>query len=218
MSNIICFPHYTAGGLLCDILSNTYSKVGVTGGIGSITHSIGKIGDADTVFDNYDPAEFLVKLAQISPNEPGWIGTHCWPGLLDISQLNKIIVITTTTHRSKLYRWIRAYHHYYTQSAPWQALSGTERLDKERETAKNYIKPFLPVAGSNVLNIEFAEIVDESQQFSNLVAGYDVSASIDRWKKINNFLYGSGIWNSPPVKRFYEAESEINLNQQYIYT
>ena len=218
MSNIICFPHYTAGGLLCDILSSTYSKIGVTGGVASLTHFLGKIGDADTVFDEYDPVELLLKLKETEPDENQWVGTHCWPGLLDISQLNQIIVITTTTHRSKLYRWIRAYYHYYEKSEPWQVLSGIERLDKERETAKNYVKPFLPVAGSNVINIEFAEIVDGGQQFNNLTAGHDISIHMSRWKTVNNFLYDSEIWNSTPVKRFYEAEVEINLNQPYIYT
>lgn len=217
MTNIIFFPHYTAGGLLCDILSDTYSKILPNGGIGSINHSLGKIGDSDTIFDNFNPAELESKLKQLETNN-GWFGTHCWPGLLDISQLNQAIVITTTTYRSKLYRWIRAYYHYYEKSEPWQVLSGMDRLDKERETAKNYIKPFMPVSGSNVTNIEFAEIVENSQQFVDLVKGHDMSASMERWKIVNNFLYDPELWISPPAKRFYEAELEVNLVHPYIYT
>ena len=124
---------------------------------------------------------------------------------------------TTTTYRSKLYRWIRAYYHYYEKSEPWLAVSGMYRVDKERETAKNYIKPFLPVAGPNVINIEFAEIVEESLQFKNLVAQHSVTEHMERWKKINSFLYNTDIWNSTPVKRYYEAELEVNLTQYYIY-
>ena len=217
MYNIICFPHYTAGGLLCDILSNTYSNLSDRGGIDSINHAIGKIGDADTVFDNYDPADLLLDLATKKINKDCWIGTHCWPGLLDPAQFGQIISITTTTYRSKLYRWIRAYHHYYLKSTPWQAVAGMERVDKERETAKNYIKPFLPVAGPNIINIEFAEIVDEGTQFKNLVAKHNISAHMARWKQVNSFLYNDNIWNSSPVKCFYQAEYEVNLNQYYIY-
>jgi len=216
--NIICFPHYTAGGLLCDILSSTYSEIGTHGGINSVQHALGKIGDADTIFDNYDPAELLSILAKTKVAKDCWIGTHCWPGPLDISQFNQIIAITTTTHRSKLYRWIRAYYHYYKKSEPWLSVSGLERIDKERETAKNYIKPFLPTVGPNVINIEFAEIVDEALQFNNLVAKYSTSAHMTRWKEVNSFLYDSNLWNSVPAKRFYEAELEINSDQRYIYT
>jgi hypothetical protein len=218
MANIICFPHYTAGGLLCDILSDTYSDLGDNGGINSIHHSLGKIGDADTVFDNYDPVDFLSKISRLRVDKNSWVGTHCWPGLLDVEQFDRVIIITTTTCRSKLYRWIRAYHHYYLKSLPWLEVFDMDRIDKERETAKNYLKSFLPVNGPNVINIEFAEIVDESQQFNNLIAGHDISASLSRWKKINNFLYDDKIWQSPAVKRYYEAELEVNLNQYYVYT
>jgi hypothetical protein len=217
MHNIICFPHYTAGGLLCDILSNTYSTVGENGGINSIRHELGKIGDSNTVFDEYNPADLLLALDKITITDNSWIGTHCWPGLLDISQFNQVVNITTTTYRSKLYRWIRAYYHYYENSGPWQQVTGMDRLDKERETAKNYIKPFLPVVGENVINIEFAEIVEGSPQFSKLVANNNVTAHMERWKQVNDFLYDKEIWNSTPVKRYYEAELEVNLNQYYIY-
>jgi hypothetical protein len=215
--NIICFPHYTAGGLLCDILSDTYSTVGENGGINSIRHELGKIGDSDTVFDKYDPAELLSALDKIKIIDGSWIGTHCWPGLLDVSRFNQIVNITTTTYRSKLYRWIRAYYHYYEKSEPWQHVSGMDRLDKERETAKNYIKPFLPVMGPNIINIEFAEIVEESQQFHSLLANNNSITHMERWKQINDFLYDKEIWNSAPLKRYYEAELEVNLNQYYIY-
>ena len=60
--NLICFPHYTCGGLMCDLLSNTFSPVGKNGGIDSILHEIGKIGDSDMVFDQFDVGTFVAKL------------------------------------------------------------------------------------------------------------------------------------------------------------
>jgi hypothetical protein len=221
MINLICFPHYTAGGLLCDILSGTFSPIAPNGGINSLAHQVGKIGDSDTVLDNYNSQEFLSKLAELNVTGDSCIGTHCWPGALNISQLNQLvtrtIVITTTTYRSKLYRWIRAYYHYYEKSDPWLSVLGSERIDKERETAKNYIKPFLPVHGEHIINIEFAEIVENSQQFQNLIEDYNIGNHIVRWREINYFLYEKEIWNSAAVRRFYEAELETCLDQYYIY-
>ena len=216
--NLICFPHYTCGGLLCDIFQRTFSEIGKNGGIQSVNHGIGKIDDSDTIFDNYDIANFTSKIDQVDLNNNIWIGTHCWPGILDsIMKFNKILLITTTTNRSKIYRWLRVYHHYYEKSDPWKSVTGIDRVDKERETAKNYLKSFLPVHGENCINIEFSEIVDQTPQFLNLVNAYDIGRHMARWKSNNSFLYNQDIWNCNAVKRFHEAENETNLNQNYIY-
>jgi hypothetical protein len=138
--NLICFPHYTCGGLLCDIMNKTFSEVTDNGGIASIHHSLGKIGDADTTFVDYDPLILIKELQKITVGPAIWIGTHCWPGKLDLSMFDCLIAVTTTSYRSKLYRWTRAYHHYYSKSIPWTSLQGQSRIDKERETAKNYLK------------------------------------------------------------------------------
>ena len=214
--NLICFPHYTCGGLLCDILQQTWSDIHSNGGINSLNHRIGKIGDANDIFDTYNVDDFTTQLSEFKSND--WIGTHCWPGILaDTSMIDQLIVITTTTARSKLYRWVRAYHHYYSNSFDWKKISGMERTDKERETAKNYIKPFLPVEGPNIVNIEFAEIVENKHSFQKLVAGLDYTKHLERWREINKFLYADNIWNTAAVLRFYEAELEVNLIQHYIY-
>ena len=215
--NLICFPHYTCGGLLCDILNNTFSAVGNNGGIASVVHGLGKIGDTDTVFTDFDPLEFQNTISALDVLPDQWIGTHCWPGRIDTSIFNQIILITTTTFRSKIYRWMRAYYHYYEKSAPWLSATDMNRIDKERETAKNYIVPFEPVVRPNITNIEFAEIVETSIEFKNLMADKDISSHIDRWKSVNKFLYNSDIWKSNPVIRYYEAESEAFLQKHYVY-
>ena len=89
-----------------------------------------------------------------------------------------ILIITTTTSRSKIYRWTRANYHYYEKSVPWQSTHGMDRIDKERETAKNYLKPFLPVFGANTVNIEFSEIVEQTPQFLNLVKIGEIGTTI----------------------------------------
>lgn len=215
--NLICFPHYTCGGLLCDILNNTFSPVSMNNGINSIKHSYGKIGDTGTVLTEFDLEKFnfIFSRSDILPTD--WVGTHCWPEKIDLSRFTQVLVITTTTFRSKIYRWLRAYYHYYQKSLPWTSELGVSRVDKERETAKNYLVPFPPVFKSNVVNIEFAEIVETTPAFYNIIAGLSVDKHMDRWKKINNFLYNENIWGSDPVKRYYEAEYELNLQQYYVY-
>jgi len=215
--NLICFPHYTCGGLLCDIFNNTFSAVGANGGIRSIAHSLGKIGDSNDIHDSYDPNILHKQLEKIRVEQWQWIGTHCHPVLLDITKFDKVLLITTTTFKSKLYRWIRAYHHYYYNSIPWKNLMGIDRIDKERETAKSYLKPFLPMSATNVINIEFAEVVETSIEFTKLIGDVEFDKHVSRWKSLNNFLYDSDIWQTTAVKRFYEAELEANLNTHYLY-
>lgn len=215
--NLICFPHYTCGGLLCDIFNQTFSNITANGGVNSIAHALGKIGDADTVMIDYDQQEFVNLIQELQSDYPGWIGTHCWPGHLDLSVIEKVIVITTTTSRSKLYRWARAYHHYYAKSDLWNSVVGQPRMDKERETAKNYLSAFAAVNQPNVINIEFAEVVDNSMEFQQLTAGYNTTQHLHRWRDVNSFLYATDIWNSNAFKRFYEAEAEHGLGKHYVY-
>jgi hypothetical protein len=215
--NLVCFPHYTCGGLLCDILNNTFSTVGSNGGINSIMHGVGKIGDTNTVFVEFDACEFERTVTALNLSDNQWIGTHCWPANINTSIFNHVIVVTTTTYRSKIYRWLRAYHHYYTKSTAWLELSGMARIDKERETAKNYLIPFMPVMQPNVTNIEFAEIVETSAEFAALVVGSDVGKHMERWKSINTFLYDTNIWFSDPASRYYESELETTLQKHYAY-
>jgi hypothetical protein len=215
--NLICFPHYTCGGLLCDILNETFSEIASNGGIGSIKHALGKIGDSDTVFIDYDTNLLMDTLKKINVAPTDWVGTHCWPEKLDLTMFNQVIIVTTTTSRSKMYRWIRAYYHYYFHSLPWLEATGQARIDKERETAKNYIKPFLPFVGKNVINIEFSEIVETSPEFLKLTQGLDITRHMDRWKSVNYFLYDTDIWNSTAFRRFHEAELETQLKKYYIY-
>jgi hypothetical protein len=214
--NLIAFPHYTCGGLLCDIFNNMFSEQNSLGGLNNLYHSIGKFGDTDTVFLDYDVELFNDRIKKYI-NTDVYIGTHCWPGLLNLDQFDQIINITTLTFRSRAYRWVRAYHHYYVKSEPWLSETGMQRIDKERETAKNYLTAFPLVNGPRVHNIEFSEIVDNTVEFQLLVKNYDFRPHIQRWIKLNDFLYDPEIWNSSAIRRFHEAELEVNLNKYYVY-
>lgn len=211
---IISFPHYTCGGLMCDIMNDSFSPLGTNGGIQSIGHSFGKIGDSESVFTDFDQDQFMA----VINNHDGtrWIGTHCWLGNLDQSIDFQVINITTMTYKSRVYRWTRAWFHYYIKSQPWQGLTGIAAIDKQRETAKNYLKPFEPLSRSNCVNLEFADVVECNQAFLNCV-GKNIARHMERWREINFFLYQSDLWTSCPAQRFHEAEYENLLNQSYVY-
>lgn len=214
---IVCFPHYTCGGLLCDILNNTFSSVGPHGGLVGLHHNLGKVKfiDTNSILDNFDSREFVDLIKQTKTTR--WVSTHCWPGNVDTNEFEKVIVVSTNTYKSRLYRWIRSYHHYYSKEPSWSDITDQEKIDKERETAKNYLQPFEAVHKPNVVNIEFSEVVDQSVSFRKLVENCDYHKHIVRWREINNFLYNDNLLNSRAAKRFHEAEMEILQNQHYIY-
>ena len=228
MHNLICFPHYTAGGLIADILNNTWSDISSNGGINSIYHNIGKIGncDSDTVYTDVTQEDFDSILNNTNGIDSGsWIGTHCWPGQVNLDKFNNVINITTTTNRSKIYRWLRSYNLYFIPTnkkiIEWNSMSELDRIDKFRETAKNYLIPSNVVNKPNVINIEFCDIVEETPAFLNIINALnknnDLTKHINRWKALNSFLYDSDLWNSYAVKRFIEAEYELVNKISYRY-
>lgn len=211
---IVSFPHYTCGGLLCDILNKTFSPVGSNGGIDGVQHSIGKIGDADSILTHFDTKKFFDMLG--SADHQSWIGTHCWLGNVEINQDWQVINVTTSTYRSKLYRWVRAWHHYYVSSIPWQNLTGLAEIDKQRETAKNYLSAFGPIHKPGFVNLEFADVVECKAAFQTL-AGDEIAGHMERWKQINYFLYQDSMWTGSAAQRLYEAEYEMASQEKYIY-
>jgi hypothetical protein len=211
---LVCFPHYTCGGLLCDMLDQKSSAISNNGAIESKSHNLGKIGDSESVYDDYDSELFYEKIKNI---KTGSIGTHCHPSKLNLSRFDLVYNITTSTYRSKVYRWIRAYTHYFSEQSHWTSLDGIDKIDKQRETAKNYLKSFDPVFAENVVNIEFSEVIDESAQFKKIIEDLNGKGQYLRWVEVNKFLYATDLWNSSLIMRFHEAEFETNLQIEYRY-
>lgn len=214
MYNLICFPHYTCGGLLSDILSDTFSPVAANGGLSSINHSLGKIGDSATVYIDYNPDELVAELDASAWPAGSWIGTHCWPGNLPVERFDKIIAVTTTTYRSKLYRWARAYHHFFQPT--WTEFTGLELTDKMRETAKNYLIPFTPFFADNIQHVEFADVVENTREFQHAI-GKPAQQHVERWQQLNSFLYDPAVWTNKVADALYQAEFETELNRYYRY-
>lgn len=214
MANLICFPHYTCGGLLSDILNNKFSMVNHKGAIVNLNNNQGKIGDTITIQDQPDVEKIMAAIEPIMQTN-AWIETHAWPGALPLERIDKIISITTSTARSKMYRWSRAYHHYF--KVQWAESKDIDLIDKARETAKNYLVPFAPVSAPNLINVEFADFVECTAEAMQIIGQYNYNPNIARWKEINNFLYVPDFWNAFESKIFYQAEHEHSLQRYYIY-
>jgi len=211
---LLCFPHYAGGGLLCDILENKFSPVHKNGGLDSLSHSYGKIGDSESTFTNFDQNKFNIFLSNAKDHEL-IIGTHCWPGEMDLSMCDQVILITTETTRSKIYRWLRAWHLYFSKQDHISSLTGMELVDKQRETAKNYLQAFGAIP--HYCNLEFADIVETTAEFYDIMSGMEIKTHMDRWKSLNSFLYDSNLWNNSLVKRYHEAEFELAHGKYYKY-
>lgn len=211
---LICFPHYTAGGLLCDILENKFSTVGAHGGIDSGSHALAKLGDSESIFDKFDAEQFNLRLLEYQHSEKV-VGSHCWPGGLDLSTADQVILITTETSRSKIYRWLRAWHLLFSKTDAVKCLAGQDLIDKQRELAKNYIAPFRAIPDAT--NVEFADIVETTNEFYKVTKDLVTEHHMQRWQQINYFLYDTNLWSNELVKRYYEAEFEITHGRSYQY-
>ena len=193
------------------------SEFADNGGIANPSHNAGKIGDSIDVFTDYDVDEFLSRVEPWMRSNK-WIGTHCWPGPLPLERFETVINITTTTYTSKIYRWYRAYVLYHQPM--WAHLTGTDLVDKIVTVAKSYVIPSLPVSAPNVFNLEFADLVQQTEEFDQVldrgcVPRNGAAHHMQRWMKQNEFLYNIDIWNSVPTRSFFHAEFEINLGRGY---
>jgi hypothetical protein len=198
-------------------MEDVISEFADNGGIANPAHNAGKIGDSLDVFTDYNVDEFL---SRVDPwlESNRWIGTHCWPGPLPLERFETVINITTTTYASKIYRWYRAYVLYHQPM--WAHLTGTDLVDKIVTVAKSYVIPALPVAAPNVFNLEFADLVHQTEEFDQVldrgrVPRNGAAQHMQRWMQQNEFLYNTDIWNSVAAQSFFHAEFEINLGRGY---
>ena len=217
MFNLVCFPHYTAGGLLCDLLNQKHSPWGDNGGIESVEHYLGKINeiDNDSVLEQFDSADFERNILSLDIADDVWIGTHHWPGNFNTDLFDKIIVITTETERSRILRWYRVYENYFVPQ--WPFLENQDFIDKARETAKNYLRPYRWVAGHNVQCVEFADIVDDTREFTQLYPNTAQNFQrVSGWR-MKNFDLTTDLWQAMSTKFYYQADWETRFNRRYQY-
>jgi hypothetical protein len=214
--NLVCYPHYAAGGLVCNILNNQ-PNTNITSAtlLGHGEHEL-FIGDSDDVFDEYSVEAFNKKYQALLGRDSllPWQGTHCHPKLLDQAMFESILSITTASIKSKLYRWIRVYNLYFAQK--WTQLPRAQHDDKMRSTAKSYLLPFYQCNYSNAFNLEFSDIVEKTPRFTRLcrhLAGNCDLTKVDQWLEHNSFL--TNFTSTKEYEFFMQAEYEISTQQAY---
>lgn len=199
--NLVCFPHYTCGGLFCDILNKESSAFGKHNNIESLKHSIGKAPPKNyyngTGFDKevlYHRTLYLnadVHGVFISPKSNYWLGTHCWAGNFDTSLYGNIILVTTENTKSKIYRYARVFYTMIAGKYPY--ISKPQRpTDVESYKLLGYNK----VIADNVFNIEFEDIVEWKPNVEELLiqfVGENCRDHMHRrrraWMQMNDFLF-----------------------------
>lgn len=191
--NLISFPGYTCGAILCDILNKESSQVGPNNNILSGKHNILKIelenGYNGKEFSKHEFATRIDAASQYKKLSNAWIGTHCWVGDIDVSKFNNIIVITTETKNSKIYRFARVFYTMISGRFPYTKA-------KKPKDIKMYNQSYEKVNKPNFINIEFEDFVEWKNDINEILinfVGVDFQKHIDSrrklWVEINDFLY-----------------------------
>jgi hypothetical protein len=208
--NLVCFSNNTAGALVCDLLNR---KPLVFNGykVDNIEHSLFKLGDTPTVQLHININDWN-KLVNKYKDRTTWMGTHAHPTAIpDLTVFQSVIAITTTTRRSKLYRWLRYYNGWFLSNTPgWEETDELPKIDKIRELSKNVFVEF--TADPRCINIEFEDIVTGVfVKQNNLNNDYFLN-----WQSANSWLYETN--KSWAERRFDEAEWELQYGTPYKYT
>lgn len=202
---LVCFSNNTAGGLVCDLLNNKQPMINsyrTTSG----EHSVFKIEDTPTVQTTIDVDKWN-QIITAHKNSDVWFGTHAHPGCIpNFDMFTKVIVITTESRQSKVYRWLRYYHGWFKSThKDWFESDELDKIDKIRCLAKNIFHPFMSWNHPNCHNIEFEHIVSgKFVEINNLNTD-----NFNLWKKHNPWLYPVDE-TSWAMNRFIEAEYETS--------
>lgn len=177
----------------------------------SYEHSIFKIDDTPGIQLTINVDQWNDLVLQYN-NSSLWFGTHVHPtGIPNLDKFESVIVITTESRQSKLYRWLRYYYGWFKETeVNWIEKDDLESIDKIRHLSYNVFDTFTPHPACR--NIEFEDIVSgKFIQQNNLNLDY-----FNIWKKKNSWLYSIDE-NSWAIKRFNEAEYEILTKSSYKY-
>lgn len=221
--NLVCYPHYAAGGLICNILNQPPDSGSHIGSVVSSLEHFLFIGDNHDVYDEFDLMEFENKrqeaLKTAPPNKP-WLGTHCHPYRINLTNFNQSISITTESFQSRLYRWLRVYNLYFKPQ--WENYFLLDRNDLMRETAKSYLKPFYKcnrLAGKEqLIEIELQDIVECTPTFKRICQQLTKNPNfgkVDLWLSKNDFL--KDYQHRPEYASFMQADYELSTGISYSY-
>lgn len=208
---LICFSNNTGGGLVCDLLNNTQTKQNAYY-IPNTEHAIFKLLDTATISTNVNNIAQWMNLSKQYKSSDLWYGTHTHPsGIPNLEDFEDVLIITTMSRESKLYRFLRYYYGWFFLVNPvWKEDNSLEKIDKIRELAKNVFVEFYP--WKDYRCVEFSDIVSGKFVTDNNL-NYDTYCS---WRDNNLFLFDSSL-NSWGIDRFNEAEYEMTTGNSFKY-
>jgi hypothetical protein len=196
---LVCFEAYSGGALLCDLLNKQKSNSGTSGDLLNHYSNLLKVPKHENISLGFEYF-FKNKIKKINQESHYWYGTHCLPNEVDVSSFEKVIVVTNHTFMSKVFRLMRIYFlvdnmHTINKLDPKNKYKD---IDSKLEKIKfsNPHKPVINFEKSNIVQLEFEDLVLNTLTFNNLIktlsVDYDYdhyNERIDVWRKINPFLY-----------------------------
>ena len=200
--NLICFANFTAGGLLCDLLNNTTSKINGINLKTNLAHSFLKINDNGRVCRTFNKDfwdkrlngnKILLLVTETLNKDLSsfYVGTHSHPSCIPseyLNKFNKVISITTETQESKFFRYVRMCH-------------GLKDTVPEHNVY-NVIESF--ESSANCINIEFKDIVNGKYILENNL-NYEYYKI---WREANPFLYSI---EPKLLDTFIKIAGEVNV-------
>lgn len=208
---LICFPNNTAGGLICNLFNK---KQPIFVGYKTVNneHNIFKFEDTPTICNNITDKQLWFEVTKKYKDTNVWYGTHVHPiAIPNLQDFDDVLLITTQTEKSKLYRWLRYYYGWFYSSMPnWVEDNSLEKIDKIRELCKNVFVGFSPFDAYKF--VEFEDIVSGKFIKENNLN----SDQYHTWCENNKFLYTSSdtTW---ATQRFYEAKFELETGKSFAY-
>lgn len=180
--NLVSFAAVTAGGLVCELLNNTTTEIGLNGTYNSFQHNLMKNNSKTYEFNEKkweDRLKYANALNQVWDN--AWYGTHIYAGVLPekyANQFEKILIITTSTTLSKWYYFLRLLK---IRDDLRDVPLDENCIEMVLDSVSEYY--FLPDA--RYINVEFEDVVS-----GKFVREFNLNPSqFDKWKQSNSYLY-----------------------------
>lgn len=227
--NLICFPPYGGGGLVCDLLNGTQSPHGSDGTVVNPMADQLKIPiprsfksfrpDNKFSYQYFFEQKYEYTRFRVKPNT--WVGTHCFPDEVDTSNFSKVIVISTENLLSKIYRFMRVYFMYDLWAKKYNLQEDkTSNLDYKLKSLdlKLYNFNYHQIIQPNTIQLEIEDIVHCSDYFKKLVTDNcsnfneaQFMGQFQIWKSKNVFLYDQSFVNKfiDRYKLFKETEENL---------
>jgi len=175
--NLVCFPNYCAGGLLCDLLNNKTTSL-VDSTLPSVEHNTFKQNNFGFRVQRVFDIKLWNKKVNMYREQPiyndTYFGTHIHPNYIpDLKVFNKVMVITDLTNLSKWYRFLRIFH-LHLKNTDEHAVK--DLLIQLKDTFVDH---------NDCKNIEYCDIVNGEFVIENKLN----VEHFNNWSKANSWLY-----------------------------